>query len=495
MYLPLAFPPGLYRNGTEYQSKGRWFDANLIRFYEGSIRPVGGWRVKSTSTLTGSGRAIIAWRTKNLTRWAAIGTQSKLYAMDQTGALSDITPAGFTAGNADAVAGGGYGNGTYGSNAYGVPGSDSSSVQDCTVWSLDTFGEDLIGCTADDGKLYEWTLNTGVVAAVIANAPTSCRALVVTNERFIVALGAAADPRLVQWADQQSLTVWTPATTNQAGSFPLQSSGKLMQGKRLQGATILLTDVDAWLMNYIGGTLVFRFDALGNGCGAASQRACASFDGNAAWMGRDNFWIYNGFVQPLVCDVQDYVFSNINLQQISKVSVFVDTQYGEVTWHYPSSASTENDSYVTWNYRAWERGQIIWSYGTLARLSGVDKGTFQYPLRVGTDGNVYEHEVGFAYGGATPYLESGPIELGNGDAVFYATQLIPDDKTQGDVTVTFKAKFYPDGTETAFGPYTVGNPTSLRFGARQAKARFTGVGMDDYRVGHYRLNVLQGGAR
>ena len=40
---PLKFPPGMFRNGTEYQAKGRWIDGNLVRFLEKTIRPIGGW--------------------------------------------------------------------------------------------------------------------------------------------------------------------------------------------------------------------------------------------------------------------------------------------------------------------------------------------------------------------------------------------------------------------------------------------------------------------
>lgn len=500
MYVPLDFPPGIYRNGTERESRGRWYDGNLMRFQDGVTKPVLGWRVKSTSTLTGSGRAIFTWKAKNLTRWAAVGTHSKLYAMDQTGVLSDITPSGFTTGIADAVAGGGYGTGLYGKGAYGTPRADSTSVQDCTVWTLDQFGEDLVGGTVDDGKLYQWTRNTAVIAAVITNAPTSCRGLVVTADRFLVALGAGGDPRNVQWADQQALTVWTPSSTNQAGSFPLQTAGKLMQGKRVSGGTLLLTDIDAWMMQNIGGTLVHRFNQLGDGCGACSQNCVANFDGNAVWMGRSNFWVFNGYVRPLPCEVQDYIYGNLNLQQISKVSAHIDTEHGEVTWNYPSIGSTENDSYVTWSYRAWERGQTVWTFGLIKRESGCDRGTFQYPLRVGTDGYVYEHEVGLSYadsGGsaAVPYLESGPFELGEGDNVVYATELIPDEKTQGDVTATFKVKFYPNGAETSFGPYTMSAPTDIRFCGRQAKVRLTSAANDDFRIGAFRLNVKQGGLR
>lgn len=41
--LPLKIPLGVARNGTEYQNAGRWYDAQLVRWFEGTLRPVGGW--------------------------------------------------------------------------------------------------------------------------------------------------------------------------------------------------------------------------------------------------------------------------------------------------------------------------------------------------------------------------------------------------------------------------------------------------------------------
>src|SRR6476620_1897399 len=52
-YVPLELPPGIYRNGTEYESKGRWADCDLMRFYEGVVRPWGGWRIKTETPMTG----------------------------------------------------------------------------------------------------------------------------------------------------------------------------------------------------------------------------------------------------------------------------------------------------------------------------------------------------------------------------------------------------------------------------------------------------------
>jgi len=96
--IPLNIPAGVYRNGTEYQSKGRYFDANLVRWFEGTLRPLGGWRKKSESQMTGKCRGLITWRDNSADRWIAAGTHSKLYAMNEAGTLKDITPTTFTAG-------------------------------------------------------------------------------------------------------------------------------------------------------------------------------------------------------------------------------------------------------------------------------------------------------------------------------------------------------------------------------------------------------------
>lgn len=40
----LDLPPGVARNGTAYQNEGRWYDASLVRWFEKTMRPVGGWQ-------------------------------------------------------------------------------------------------------------------------------------------------------------------------------------------------------------------------------------------------------------------------------------------------------------------------------------------------------------------------------------------------------------------------------------------------------------------
>jgi len=75
------------------------------------------------------------------------------------------------------------------------------------------------------------------------------------------------------------------------------------------------------------------------------------------------------------------------------------------------------------------------------------------------------------------------------------TEMIPDEKTQGDVDATFKTRFYPNDVERTYGPYNMSNPTSLRFTGRQVRLRVEGSNADDWRVGINRLEVKAGGRR
>ncbi len=331
-YIPLQIPPGVYKNGTDYQSKGRWNGSNLVRWYESTIRPVGGWRKRVSSQLTGMARGLITWRDNGNNRRIAVGTHSNLYAMNEIGTLTDITPASFTTGDADAILKLGYGYSLYGSFAYGVARPDLGSFTPATTWSLDTWGEYLVACSSKDGKLLEWQLNVANDAAAITNAPTSCTGLVVTEERFLFALGAGGNPRKVQWSDQENNTVWTPAATNQAGDFELTTIGSLMCAKRIRGSVILFTDVDVHTASYIGPPYIYSFERIGTGCGVISKQSVATIDNSCIWMSGSGFWIYDGFVKPLNSDVSDYVFSNLNTTQQSKIYCVHNSSFGEVWW-------------------------------------------------------------------------------------------------------------------------------------------------------------------
>ena len=489
--IPLQLPPGQYRNGTDFEASNRWRDASLVRWLDGSLRPVGGWTSRKTSAFASAPRAMLTWLDNSSDSYLAGGTYNKLYYVNPSQTVYDITPSGLTAGNLNGALNVGFGGGFYGYTNYGRAPTSSGIYAEATTWSLDTWGEYLMACSSKDGKIYEWQLNTGVVAQVVANAPVNNKALVVTEERFVFALGAGGNPRKIAWCDQENNTSWTPAATNQAGDFELQTVGQIMCGLRMRGRTLILTDNDAHVAQYSGAPFVYGFERVGTACGVASRRGAVAIDEGAFWMGQNGFFTFDGSVaSEIPCEVSDYVFGDMNPSQITKVYAVHNSQHGEIWWFYPSGTSTENDRYVALDYK-----EGHWTTGELDRTAGVDQGVFKNPIWADASGNLYNQETGYTHGTTKPYAESGSISLGNGDSIMKVTQLIPDEKTQGQVEVTFKTRFHPNDTETSHGAFTLGNPTDVRFQGRQVRIKVQGTGNENWRSGVMRIEANAGGRR
>tara|TARA_R100001510_G_C7655320_1_gene214422 strand:+ start:1336 stop:2814 length:1479 start_codon:yes stop_codon:yes gene_type:complete len=489
--ISLKIPKGQYRNGTDLMSQGRWRDINLVRWHEDALRPVGGWRQRQSVNLSGVYRTMVAWEDNASNRYVAAAAHDKLKIINSGGIVTDITPVGLTNGRVDAAIDVGYGSALYGQQQYGEPRQDVDNILPATVWSLDNWGEYLLAMSPDDGKLYEWQLNNANKAALISNAPTSCTGFMVTEERFVVCFGAGGDPRKVQWSDQENNTLWAAAATNQAGDINLQTNGTILAGVRTRGQSLILTSEDAHSMTYQGPPFVYGLERVGTSCGLIGAGAVATVDNGVFWMGRRSFFAYTGGrVTEVPCEVGDYVFSDINNDQRSKITATVNSAWNEIWWFYPSSGSLECDRYVAFDY-----AENIWMTGQMDRTSGVDRGVFRQPLYIKPSGILYEQEVGYDYETGVPFAETGPISIGNGDNLMSVVELIPDEKTQGDVTAQFKTRFYPNSTEKTFGPFSMSNPTSVRFQGRQVRMRVDGNAASDWRVGIMRLDARQGGRR
>lgn len=505
--LPLRIPPGVRRAGTEYLSQGRWYDANLMRWYEGAMLPVGGWAKVTASgsniQLTGTPNCVIQWRANDSTIWTAFGTNSKIYAYNAS-TLTDITPAaGYTPGTPGSVGTSPYGSGLWGVGAFSAgesvastPGSTTAgiTVTESSIWQLDTFGEILLGVMSGDGNLWYWDLNTAnnMALADSVNAPIDNIGVVVTPERFVMLLGAGGVPRKVQWADQEVYNDWTG--TAQGGDFQLETPHRLVAGLRLPRETLLFTDGDVHSAIYIGGTLIYSFERRGTACGLISVHAKANVGDGAFWMSSNGFFQYDGTVNQLPCEVHDYVFSDIDTSQSRKIWAVANTRFQEVWWFYPSlsSGSGQIDRYVVYNYR-----ERHWTIGQLNRTAGIDRTATGYPIWCDKDGYVYEHERGLQRDSTKAYARSGPVEIGNGDNVYMVRRVVPDEQTQGEVKLTMYTRLPgPLGTEYTHGPYTIASPTSVRFTGRQVAVKIEETTANsDFRVGLLRADGVLAGER
>jgi hypothetical protein len=207
-----------------------------------------------------------------------------------------------------------------------------------------------------------------------------------TND-FVIACGSSPydptsfntvfDPLLVRWADQGNAYEWVPEVTNQSGEQKLSHGSYIVTATNTRQEILVWTDTALFSMQYVGPPFVWSFQPLDHDVTIASQNCVLSVNNVVYWMGRDKFFVYSGRVETLPCTLRQYVFSDINSDQIGQVVAGANEGFNEVWWCYPSANSTTNDRYVVYNYL-----ERTWYYGTLNRTAWSDHTQRTYPLAV-----------------------------------------------------------------------------------------------------------------
>ena len=217
-------------------------------------------------------------------------------------------------------------------------------------------------------------------------APNQINQVVVfSTYQFVVALGStpydpssftpAFNPMLVRWSDQSVAAEWTPTTFNQSGEVLLANGSYIVGGATARQELLIWTDKALYSMQYIGAPYVFNFQTLMDNISIMSPNAMITINNVTYWMGVDKFYVYNGTVQPLPCTIRQYIFNNLNITQSFQVVCGHNEEYSEIWWHYPSSTSNTNDSYVIWNY-----ADNNWYFGTINRTAWYDTPLSPNPL-------------------------------------------------------------------------------------------------------------------
>tara|TARA_R110002126_G_scaffold64185_1_gene164498 strand:+ start:1399 stop:3321 length:1923 start_codon:yes stop_codon:yes gene_type:complete len=367
------------------------------------------------------------------------------------------------------VTGNGWGAGAWGRSTWGSAATVDLVTDTLRIWTHDNFGEDLI-INDMDGGIYYWDAsavnsltNPAVAISSLAGAdlaPTIAKKVIVSDvDRHVIAFGCdpldnigTQDPLLIRFSDQESVVDWRPSTTNTAGDLRLGSGSKIVTAIETRQQILVFTDVSLHAMQYIGPPFTFGINMISENVTIRSPISVVAVEDTVYWMGKNEFYVYNGGVQTLPCSVRDYVFSDFNTTQAEKCFGAVNSSFSEVWWYYPSANSDNNDRYVVYNYL-----QDIWYYGNLVRTAWVDRGVNETPIAASRDGYLYNHEVGFDDGSTNPaspivaYIESSQFDIGEGDQFSFVRRLIPDitfrNSTAETPTATFtvKARNFPGG--------------------------------------------------
>mgnify|MGYP003110483736 FL=1 len=435
-------------------------------------------------------------------------------------------------GVSNAVTGLGYGAASYQATvcasetrAWNQPTSAGASdfSSEITQWSLDNWGEDVVA-NRRKGSIYYWDadasttpLRATLVSGATNSTPTTVDSVIVSpNDRHLIALGSNSfnttasptgtyDPMTIRWSDQEDYTNWVPSVSSTSGEVVVADGTKIVGGVRSRNAINIWTDNSLWSMTFVGPPFIFRLQQLGTNCGLIAQHAAVDYDGRAVWMGYDNFYMFDGQVRSLPCTVRRYIFDRLNVDQKDKIFCGINSQFKEIIWLYPSTNSTECDSYVIWS-----PDENYWTYGSGIFTTFADKTVFGNTITTGISGDknyLYNNEPNGVYTAdgvaISSFIESADFDIQDGNDIMFLSRVIPDFTiSDGSLSFSIKTKDFPEsGTsrEKPNPPHTVTEDTTkidLRARGRQGRVRVScNAAGTSWRWGSIRLAIQPDGRR
>jgi len=422
-------------------------------------------------------------------------------------------------------------------------GESATSVTELALWSLDNSGSNLVlaqkngvPCLWDSSSSTTGSIPMKLTASTGADndgiiigeaVPMSSLGIAIDNahgqvpdavgilkaypnQNFVIAFGVSTvlgvfDPMLVRWTGRGLLGSWANnSELSVAGGQPLQIGSKIIGACRAKRELLIWTDEAIYSATPTYDEYVFSWSIIARGVSILAQNAYVIAGDVVYWMSDRNFYSYNGRVEVLPCTVLQYVYSDLNYSQREKIFAARNSEFTEVTFFYPSSLSDDIDRYVIYNYT-----EGTWAVGSMSRTAWSDSGIRQKPEAAfvsDVDASVsrtYIHESGYndVNDPMDAYIESGYVDLDDGEYVTFLSRFIPDIRFyQGSaINVDIRTKEFPNSPSSLSSYDDVRSSTlykNIRLRARQMAVKFSS---DDastgWQIGDFRFEIKPDGRR
>ena len=296
-------------------------------------------------------------------------------------------------GNDIAVAGYGWGAGSWSRGAWGS-GASAPVFESQQDWFIQNFDDDLVA-NIRNGPIYYWTYANGIATRATPLATTTIsgvapadvpaeamQILVSQNDKHLIAFGCtpfglsapAFDPLLIRFATQDQPNVWTPLVTNSAGFLRVSRGSAIVCAVATRQEILVFTEGTLNSLQFLGTTDVFGLQELADNISILSPRSVVTVNNTAYWFGHDKFYAYGGRVETLPCSIRNHVFQNLNYNQADQIISGTNEGWNEIWWFYPTADSNVNNAYVIYNHL-----ERIWYYGTIDRTAWSDSSLREYP--------------------------------------------------------------------------------------------------------------------
>ena len=243
-------------------------------------------------------------------------------------------------------------------------------------------------------------------------------------------LSTTYDPMLIRWSDQESVVEWAPSATTKAGSLRLSHGSNIQAVLQARQEILVFSDAAIYSLQFLGAPAYWGSQLLGDNTSIVGLNAAAYSNGVAYWMGQDKFYKYDGRVQPLRCDLRQFIYDDINRDEFGQIFASTNEGFNEVWWFYCTENSSTINRYVVYNYV-----EDVWYYGggaAIARTAWLDSSLRKYPIAATYTKNLVYHEKGVDDGTTLPataitaFITTAQFDIDDGNNLAFVWRMLPD---------------------------------------------------------------------
>lgn len=270
-----------------------------------------------------------------------------------------------------------------------------------SIWSMVSFGKWALAANGKENPL----INKGTGSFLfLTDWPVGVRVLGRIGP-FVIGFGNTADPAEIVWSTDDDPEVTTPTLENKAGFLTARDLGSAINAAVPLRDGIAFYGSDAMhYLSLVGYPDWFGQRRLLSGVGVVGPNAvCAvgsihygfSHRGIFATDGTQPNWLLD---QP----IHDYIYDNLNRDQLSKVTAWHWKTHKMVAFFYPTLGAEDLSAGVAYNY-----SNGSWTILGFTRTAVTDASVFPFPIAGDASGNLFKQDQE----GTTPDADPSKLEL------------------------------------------------------------------------------------
>jgi hypothetical protein len=244
-----------------------------------------------------------------------------------------------------------------------TPGDDDYTMASTDVWDSTVFNGVVIANNGVDLPQFMSPIAAATILDDLTNWTSTWRCNAMRQfKQFLVAVDITKSstryPFMVKWshpADAGAVpSSWdeTDATKLAGEQILPDEGGAVVDCLQLRGSNIIYKEDATWIMNYIGGQLVFSFDLLYNNSGILTKNCAVEFHGRHFVVTQDDVIIHDGQSAPQSVanrKVREMLFSAMDSSAKNQTFVYYHEVENEIWVCYPEEGYNNCNKALAWN--------------------------------------------------------------------------------------------------------------------------------------------------